>query len=178
MTDTGGLGGRIRVGARLFGTETDCASRLKDPWKRGQAPRGRPANSADRARERPARGRSGGWAGLAAAAILLLVLGWNLLSTKGDLRTLRAQLTALQADSAQSRAEQAKLEEVIRFLSDPLVRTVKLSGLKPSPRATARLLWKAETRKGYFLTAELPRVPEGKTYALWAIAGKKPVPFA
>ena len=54
---------------------------------------------------------------------------------------------------------------------------MKLSGLKPSPRATARLLWKAETRKGYFLTAELPRVPEGKTYALWAIAGKKPVPF-
>ncbi len=105
-------------------------------------------------------------------------MGWNLLSTKGDLRTLRAQLTALQADSAQSRAEQAKLEEVLRFLSDPLVRTVKLSGLKPSPRATARLLWKAETRKGYFLTAELPRVPEGKTYALWAIAGKKPVPFA
>ena len=105
-------------------------------------------------------------------------MGWNLLSTKGDLRTLRAQIPALQADSAQSRAEQAKLEEVLRFLSDPLVRTVKLSGLKPSPRATARLLWKAETRKGYFLTAELPRVPEGKTYALWAIAGKKPVPFA
>jgi anti-sigma-K factor RskA len=123
---------------------------------------------------RPARGPSraiwwAGWAGLAAAAVLLVVVNAQLRTTQQELRVLHERLATLQVELSQR-------EEALRFLSDPDVRYVSLGGLKPSPQASAWLLWKPGTRQGLLLARGLPAAPPGHAYELWALAGAEPVP--
>ena len=110
-----------------------------------------------------------GWAGLAAAAALLLVVNTQLSKTRQEVRTLEDRLATLQTELAQR-------EETLRFLSDPNVRYVSLAGLKPTPEASAWLLWNATTRQGLLLARGLPAPPAGHAYELWALAGARPVP--
>jgi anti-sigma-K factor RskA len=121
---------------------------------------------------RPARPASrvlwwAGWAGLAAAAALLLVLNAQLSATREEMRALQARIEGLQG-------ELADREATVRLLSDPAVRYVSLAGLAPSPRASAWLLWHPVTRRGILLARDLPPLPEGRAYELWAIAGSAP----
>jgi anti-sigma-K factor RskA len=110
-----------------------------------------------------------GWAGLAAAVALLVVVNLQLSTTRQQLRTLQGRLETLQM-------ELAEREGTLRFLSDPSVRYVSLAGLKPTPEASAWLLWNPATRQGLLLARGLPSAPAGQAYELWAIAGAQPVP--
>ena len=110
-----------------------------------------------------------GWAGLAAAAALLVVVNAQLGTTRQELRALQDRLATLQTELAQR-------EEALRFLSDPQVRYVSLVGLKPTPEASAWLLWNPSTRQGLLLARGLPSPPAGHAYELWALAGAQPVP--
>ena len=107
--------------------------------------------------------------GAVAAASLLLVLSWNLIATRNQLRDLQAQVATLQTQVSQR-------EELIQFLSDPQVRLVNLAGLPPSPAARGQLLWNSLSRTGLLLVTGLPQVPADKAYELWGIAGAEPVP--
>jgi hypothetical protein len=89
---------------------------------------------------------------------------------------MRQELQKLEARVSALRAEVAQKEETLRLLSDPQVRLVSLAGLPPSPGAAGRLLWNPVTRTGLLLTSDLPAVPRGRAYELWAIAGKEAVP--
>jgi anti-sigma-K factor RskA len=113
--------------------------------------------------------RWAGWAGLAAAAALLVVVNTQLASTRGEIRALQDRVAALQAQLADR-------ERTLGFLSDPDVRYVSLAGLKPTPDATAWLLWNPATRQGLLLARGLPAPPPGHAYELWALAGAQPVP--
>jgi len=110
-----------------------------------------------------------GWTGLVAAAALLIVVNAQLGKTRLELRGLQDRLATLQT-------ELARRGEELRFLSDPNVRYVSLGGLKPTPEASARLLWNPSTREGLLLARGLPAAPAGHTYELWALAGAQPVP--
>jgi anti-sigma-K factor RskA len=110
-----------------------------------------------------------GWAGLAAAAALLLFVN-------AELRTARQELRALQDRLATLQTELSERESALRFLSDPNVRYVSLGGLKPTPEASAWLLWNPGTRQGLLLARGLPTPPAGHAYELWALAGSQPVP--
>jgi len=126
------------------------------------------------ARRRPERRRTrviwwAGWAGLAAAAALLLVVNAQLRATRQELQALQGRVATLQTVLAQR-------EEALRFLSDPNVRYVSLGGLKPTPEASAWLLWNPTSRQGLLLARGLPAAPPGKAYELWALAGSQPVP--
>jgi anti-sigma-K factor RskA len=110
-----------------------------------------------------------GWAGLAAAAVLLVVVNGELSRTRQELRALEGRVATLQTELAQR-------EEAVRFLSDPNVRYVSLAGLKPSPEASAWLLWNPAARQGLLLARGLPVAPAGQAYELWALAGAQPVP--
>jgi anti-sigma-K factor RskA len=134
----------------------------------------RPAAAPVRVVPRPERRRGpvlwwAGWAGLAAAAVLLLVVNAELRSTRQELRLLQDRLATVQEELGQR-------EEALRFLSDPSVRYVSLGGLKPTPEASAWLLWNPTTRQGLLLARGLPAAPPGKAYELWALAGSQPVP--
>jgi anti-sigma-K factor RskA len=110
-----------------------------------------------------------GWAGLAAAVALLVVVNGELRSTREELRALQERVATLQVELGQR-------EEALRFLSDPNVRYVSLGGLKPTPEASAWLLWNPATRQGLLLARGLPAAPAGQAYELWALAGARPVP--
>jgi anti-sigma-K factor RskA len=110
-----------------------------------------------------------GWAGLAAAAALLLFVNAELRTTRQELRALQDRLATLQT-------ELSDRESALRFLSDPNVRYVSLGGLKPTPDASAWLLWNPGTRQGLLLARGLPAPPAGHAYELWALAGSQPVP--
>ena len=88
---------------------------------------------------------------------------------------LRRQIDEQERTLTLVRAESAEQERTIALLGDPATRIVTLVGLKPSPDAQGRMIWKAGAG-GLFLAADLPPAPEGKTYELWAIAGGKPLP--
>jgi len=119
---------------------------------------------------RPSRAiRWAGWGGLAAAALLLVVVNAELRTTRHELGVLHDRVATLQA-------ELSRREETLRFLSDPNVRYVSLGGLKPSPDASAWLLWNPGTLEGLLLARGLPVAPPGKAYELWALAGSQPVP--
>jgi len=110
-----------------------------------------------------------GWAGLAAAAVLLVFVNSELRTTRQEVHTLQGRVAVLQA-------ELSRREETLRFFSDPGVRYVSLAGLKPSPEASAWLLWNPSTRQGLLLARGLPAAPAGHAYELWALAGGQPVP--
>jgi len=87
---------------------------------------------------------------------------------------LRRQIDEQERTLTLVRAESAEQERTIGLLGDPATRIVTLVGLKPSPDAQGRMIWNAGSG-GLFVAADLPPVPEGKTYELWAIAGGKPL---
>jgi anti-sigma-K factor RskA len=108
-------------------------------------------------------------AGALAAAALLMIVSWDLIATKQQLRDLQGQLAALQGQVAQR-------EEVVQFLSDPQVRIVNLTGLPPASNAKGQLLWNPVSRKGLLLTTGLPQTPAEKAYELWGLAGAEATP--
>jgi anti-sigma-K factor RskA len=108
-------------------------------------------------------------AGAVAAAGLIIVLSWSLVSTRQALDRLEGQVAGMQTALAER-------DDALRLLSDPRVRFVGLAGLPPSPDASAQVVWDPVTREGFLLTTRLPVAPSDKAYELWAIAGNEPVP--
>src|SRR5438874_348434 len=107
--------------------------------------------------------------GALAAAALVILLGWNLFSTRRQLAEAQHALAALKSEDAQHK-------EVMDFLSNPQVRVVNLTGIPPASRGKAQLLWDPVARKGVLLTVGLAQTPAEKAYELWAIAGAETVP--
>ena len=105
------------------------------------------------------------WAAALAAGIAAITVGLSVSSSyEKRLQALSGEAAALKADIDRERA-------FITMLRDPSTEIVALAGLKPAPEARARMFWN-ERSGGYFSAAGLPVPPSGKTYQLWAIAGK------
>jgi anti-sigma-K factor RskA len=108
-------------------------------------------------------------AGAMVAAAVIIALGWSMIATRQALNRLEGQVSGLQMALAER-------DEALLLLSDPRVRLVRMTGLPPSPDASAQVVWDPVTREGFLLTARLPVLPSDKAYELWAIAGNEPVP--
>jgi anti-sigma-K factor RskA len=88
---------------------------------------------------------------------------------------LRQRLAEQERTLTMVRAEGAEQSRQLALLTDPASRVVELAGLAPSPGAQGRMIW--NPRAGGLLVAiDLPPVPPGKTYELWAISAGKPLP--
>jgi len=88
---------------------------------------------------------------------------------------LRRQVDEQEHALTLVRAEAAEQGRTLALLSDPETRLVSLVGLKPSPGARGRVIWNPGAG-GLLVASQLPPVPEGKVYELWAIAAGKPLP--
>ncbi len=104
---------------------------------------------------------------VAAAAVMVVYLGWRISALDRELAQRSQELAALRTQVAQQR-------EVLTILRAPETKAVALGGLKPSPTAQGRLWWLRGVG-GVLVANGLPMTPPGKTYQLWAIAGGKPV---
>jgi anti-sigma-K factor RskA len=88
---------------------------------------------------------------------------------------LRAQLADQERTLTMVRAQSEEQGRTLALLSDPATQVVTLAGLPPSPQAQGRMIWNSRAG-GLFVAVDLPAVPPGKIYELWAIAAGKPVP--
>lgn len=129
----------------------------------------------------PARRRRALWpavlAGAAAAGIAAILVGMSVSATyERRAAELRREAAALGAEVQQLKGEIAQQRALIALMRDPGTQVMALAGQPAAPQARARVLWNRRAG-GLLVAAGLPPLPEGKTYQLWAIAGKAaPVP--
>ena len=143
----------------------------------------------ERIGEAPARrshvGQALGWAAsvaLAAGIGAVVSASWvraryevRLEQMAGEAAGLRAELAEQMRTVSDLRQRLGEQERTLALLGDPETRLVTLGGLTPHPQAQARIIWNAHAG-GLLVAADLPPLPEGKIYELWAIAGGKPLP--
>ena len=63
----------------------------------------------------------------------------------------------------------------VNLMMSPAVKTVKLMGQKVAPNSTVMLALDVKTNTVYIVRSNLPALPEGMQYQLWAIVDAKPV---
>ena len=64
----------------------------------------------------------------------------------------------------------AQRDEILGFLRSPITKVVSLAGSEEAKSAGGLLIFDPESKKGFFYAFNMPSLPSGKTYQLWAIA--------
>ncbi|MEW6248180.1 MAG: anti-sigma factor [Nitrospirota bacterium] len=93
---------------------------------------------------------------------------------EAELDDARAQLAQLEKDSTAFRRVRALQDEIAALLRMPTVKVVSLSGSEMAKGAGGLLLYDPDTKKAWLYAFNLPPLPGGKTYQLWAVQ-EKPV---
>jgi hypothetical protein len=126
----------------------------------------------------PPQGKGLGWlwaAGWAVAAAMGLMLVVN-----SDKQTKQAMRYATELDSVRQTLEEkqrtlAETEETLKLVQARQTQLARLVGLTPSPAAAGKVFWNPQANAGILIAFDLPPLPEGKVYQLWAIQGAAPV---
>ena len=95
-----------------------------------------------------------------------------LASREAEVDELRSQLTQRERELSGLRASLAQRDEMLTFLRSPSIKVVSLAGLEKAKTAGAFILFDPETKKAFFYAFNMPPLPGGKTYQLWAILDK------
>jgi anti-sigma-K factor RskA len=93
----------------------------------------------------------------------------HLIQREAELEDVRAQL-AQRESSLQRLARQN--DEFTGFFKNPASKVVSLSGSEMAKSAGAFILFDPVTKKAWLYAFNLPALPNGKIYQLWAIADK------
>ncbi|MBD2255974.1 anti-sigma factor [Pseudanabaena sp. FACHB-2040] len=83
-------------------------------------------------------------------------------------------LAALAVDNYRLRQAQEQLETVVASFSQPATRFYALAGTEAQPQASGRLVIDPALEAAAIVT-DLPVLPEGQAYRLWALADSEPV---
>jgi anti-sigma-K factor RskA len=95
-----------------------------------------------------------------------------LASREAELDELRIQLTRRERELTGLRTVLAQRDEMLTFLRSPSVKVISLAGLEKAKAAGAFLLFDPESKKAFFYAFNMPPLPGGKIYQLWAIVDK------
>jgi len=95
-----------------------------------------------------------------------------LIEREAELDLLRQEVAKQEHEAARLRGALAQRDEMLTFLRSASVKVVSMNGLENAPGAGAFLLYDHETKKAFFYGFNLPPLPAGKTYQLWAIVDK------
>jgi len=106
--------------------------------------------------------------GSAVAVGLLIILFVNNMSLRNELSTQEQNLKNLQANLG-------KESEVMNFVMNPDVETVKLAGTMSELSSSGKLLWDKESTDAILLVSNIPTLEEGMTYQVWCLEDGKPV---
>ena len=91
---------------------------------------------------------------------------------EAELEALRTQLSQRERETATLRTALAQRDEMLTFLRSPSVKVISLAGLEKAKTAGAFLLFDPDSKKAFFYAFNMPPLPSGKTYQLWAIVDK------
>jgi anti-sigma-K factor RskA len=95
-----------------------------------------------------------------------------LATREAELDELRTQVTVREREVATLRTALAQRDEMLTFLRSPNVKVISLSGSERAKSAGAFLLYDADSKKAFFYSFNMPALPAGKIYQLWAIVDK------
>jgi anti-sigma-K factor RskA len=96
----------------------------------------------------------------------------RLIQREVELDQLRTQLAQVEKETTGLRRTLAQRDEMLTLLRSAHVKVVSLSGLESAKSAGAFLLYDRETKTAFFYAFNMPSLPPGKTYQLWAIVDK------
>ena len=106
--------------------------------------------------------------GSAIAAGLLIILFVNNVSLRNELSVQEQNLETLQA-------KLGKETDVMDFVMNPNVETVKLAGTMSELKSSGKLLWDNESTDALLLVSNIPPLEEGMTYQVWCLEDGTPV---
>jgi hypothetical protein len=114
---------------------------------------------------------------LIAAASFILLLGSMILNYSYYRKYNNAtnELQIAQQKIEQKQKSNLAMSEDLSVMTDKYARPVVLNGTANAPDAVARIFWMKNTGQVYVDPTNLPKVPAGKQYQLWAIVDGKPV---
>ena len=114
---------------------------------------------------------------LAAAAIIILLIGSVALnySYYNKYQSANNKLQVAQEKIKQNEQANLAMKDDIDVMSDKNSLPVVLKGTAHAPDALAKIYWMKNTGEVYVDPTNLPAVPAGKQYQLWAIVDGKPV---
>jgi anti-sigma-K factor RskA len=114
---------------------------------------------------------------VAAAAIFILLIGSIALnySYYSKYQNANNSLQVAQEKIKQNEDANITMKNELNVVSDKNARPVVLNGTPHAPDALAKIYWMKNTGEVYVDPTNLPGVPEGKQYQLWAIVDGKPV---
>ena len=96
----------------------------------------------------------------------------KLIEREAELDIVREELSRREQETAGLRKALAQRDDMLTFLRSAHVKVVSLAGIESAKSAGAFLLYDNETKKAFFYAFNMPELPPGKTYQLWAIVDK------
>lgn len=121
------------------------------------------------------------WAIAASVALVLSLVGnallySNLKQTRSDLAVALNEQTRYAASTQVMERRLSTTQEQLHVLRSPReYKLVALAGTPAHPTAQARVLYNKASHRVYLDVAQLPPLPPGKQYQLWALDKGKPV---
>jgi anti-sigma-K factor RskA len=123
----------------------------------------------------PAGGRGAPWLALAASLLLAVGLGAGLVSARGRLAAVEAELGARDQTLAQTRQQLTEREATLNSILEPSVQLFQLTATG-DPEPGIQLFWNRAQHRAIVHGYRLKAVPSGQAYQLWFIKDGKPVP--
>jgi len=102
------------------------------------------------------------------AVLFCILFFWNRQTYYQMTEAMDAQLQSLRLIVAEQ-------EEAMRLMETRQTQTVSLAGLDPAPDASAKVFWNAQENTGLLVAFDLPALPPGKVYQLWATQNAAPI---
>ncbi|MBA2252814.1 MAG: anti-sigma factor [Nitrospirales bacterium] len=96
----------------------------------------------------------------------------KLIEREAELDVVREELSKREQETSALRKTLAQRDDMLTFLRSAHVKVVSLTGVESAKSAGAFLLYDKETKKAFFYAFNMPPLPPGKTYQLWAIVDK------
>ena len=99
----------------------------------------------------------------------------NLQKSEGKLADLISQNQKLASENIINSARYKEADKRLALFNKPGNKTIKLSGLPIAPHASVLVQWNSVSGDLFISGNNLPALPSGKQYQLWAIIDGKPV---
>jgi len=131
------------------------------------------AASPEPVRRRPP--RLAPWLAVAASLAFVVAATDDLVRRRAAADRTRT-IARLSAENARAHRSLAEREMRARFVEDPDVRAILLTGLGPQPNARGKVIFSPKARRAVFVAASLGAIPSDRQYELWFLAGGKPIP--
>ncbi|GAB3349611.1 anti-sigma factor [Arachidicoccus ginsenosidivorans] len=118
---------------------------------------------------------------IAGTIILMVSIGFNIyLSSQKHRASQLATRLALQNKQLSKNTtllndSLSQIQKQVTLLANPDIRPVVMKGVKQHPAFNVTVYWNTNDQTVYLGKSDLPTLPTGKVYQLWAIVDGKPV---